>query len=145
MAATSVHGARAVATWPTLAAALADDGIVDALAVRWQWRIVMQGGGSSDEPEVVSVILPVHNGEHWIDGCLESLLAQSVLSRPQTPPVTLQLSAFELTHDVTPAAEELGCRSGKATPLGKPFRKPNCRSVAAHEQQERLTEERQHQ
>ena len=57
--------------------------------------------GSDAEPEhgelagpaqYVSVILPVHNGESWIDSCLGSLLRQSVLGQPE---VRLQLSAFD--------------------------------------------------
>ena len=40
----------------------------------------------------VSVILPVHNGESWLDSCLGSLLRQSVLGQPG---VRLQLSAFD--------------------------------------------------
>ena len=40
----------------------------------------------------MSVILPVHNGEAWLDRCLGSLLRQSVLGQPG---VRLQLSAFD--------------------------------------------------
>ena len=48
---------------------------------------------SSAEPaQHVSVILPVHNGEAWLDSCLGSLLRQSVLGQPG---VRLQLSAFD--------------------------------------------------
>ena len=48
---------------------------------------------SSAEPaQHVSVILPVHNGEAWLDSCLGSLLRQSVLGQPS---VRLQLSAFD--------------------------------------------------
>ena len=43
-------------------------------------------------PAHVSVILPVHNGESWLDSCLGSLLRQSVLGQPG---VRLQLSAFD--------------------------------------------------
>ena len=48
---------------------------------------------SSAEPaQHVSVILPVHNGEAWLDSCLGSILRQSVLGQPG---VRLQLSAFD--------------------------------------------------
>ena len=30
-------------------------------------------------PPLISIILPIHNGQKWIDGCLESLLAQTIL------------------------------------------------------------------
>jgi hypothetical protein len=42
--------------------------------------------------QVVSVILPVHNGESWLDSCLGSLLRQSALGQPG---LRLQLSAFD--------------------------------------------------
>ena len=32
------------------------------------------------ELPTISVILPVHNGERWLDGCLASLLAQTILA-----------------------------------------------------------------
>ena len=48
--------------------------------------------GSSAAP-TVSVILPVHNGAKWLDGCLEALLAQTFLA--EEPPGALELSAFD--------------------------------------------------
>ena len=40
----------------------------------------------------ISVILPVHNGERWIDGCLASLLAQTILADGAA---RLELSAYD--------------------------------------------------
>ena len=48
----------------------------------------------SPRASCVSVILPVHNGAAWIDGCLEALLQQTVLTTP-SPTVHLELSAFD--------------------------------------------------
>ncbi|KAL1520556.1 hypothetical protein AB1Y20_022132 [Prymnesium parvum] len=42
---------------------------------------------------LVSVILPVHNGEAWLDECLHALLAQTFLSRHER--WSLELSAFD--------------------------------------------------
>lgn len=57
---------------------------------------------------LISVILPIHNGEAWIDGCLSALLAQTLLDpshahwesvlRPaerNTPNQLIELSAFD--------------------------------------------------
>ncbi len=40
----------------------------------------------------ISVILPVHNGETWLDRCMTSLLAHTILS---TSAARLELSAFD--------------------------------------------------
>ena len=40
----------------------------------------------------ISIILPVHNGERWIDGCLASLLAQTILADGAA---RLELSAYD--------------------------------------------------
>lgn len=90
-------------------ASASGDAWIPSVPARWQqhrliaWQCPDSDGSSSSSraaaPAVdVSVILPVHNGERWIDGCLESLLAQSVLCEPScvdSSPVTLQLSAFD--------------------------------------------------
>jgi glycosyltransferase involved in cell wall biosynthesis len=67
------------------------------------WRIPLvtiepPGPDTAPRPIVrVSVILPVHNGEKWIDGCFEALLGQTVLSPDAgcRQPVQLELSAFD--------------------------------------------------
>ena len=61
--------------------------------------------------QVVSVILPVHNGESWLDSCLGSLLRQSALGQPG---LRLQLSAFDDgSSDGTCAATGGGCGFAK--------------------------------
>ena len=88
-------------------ASASSDPSIASLPSRWhQHRLISchSGDASSSASQTatpavdVSVILPVHNGERWIDGCLESVLAQSVLCEPSragSPSVTLQLSAFD--------------------------------------------------
>ena len=41
----------------------------------------------------MSVILPVHNGEKWVDECLQALLDQTVLQA--RPDVLIELSAYD--------------------------------------------------
>ena len=56
----------------------------------------MDGRGAETvaKPVIVSVILPIHNGVQWLDGCLESILAQTLLD-PSAEAPHLELSAFD--------------------------------------------------
>lgn len=46
---------------------------------------------------IVSVILPIHNGESWLDGCLEALLAQTHLVQTEAGPAPAGLPCMELS------------------------------------------------
>ena len=86
----------------------------------------------ADEADLVSVILPVHNGGRWIDTCLSALLRQTAIQS-----VPLELSAFDdgssddswsLMQAWAPRLEHAGVRvvlgrSGAATGGGCGFAK----------------------
>ena len=47
---------------------------------------------SARDARRVAVVLPVHNGQQWLDGCMRALLAQTVL---RSRDVALEVSAFD--------------------------------------------------
>ena len=58
-------------------------------------------------PPLISIILPIHNGEKWIDDCLEALLQQTILnphanSTPSSTPLAHTASALTSAPLSTP-------------------------------------------
>ncbi len=51
-----------------------------------------RGAEADAAADTVCVVLPVHNGEQWLDGCLGSLLRQTALA---TAGVSVSLSAYD--------------------------------------------------